>query len=1320
MQRRKFLQQGLAGAAGLMMAPLLSRADWLASRNAVAVAHTELEKFFLNPPDDARPWCFYMWMNGNITKKGITADLEAMKRMGIGGAICFNSAVGIPRGSVDYASAEWMDATAHAIQEAQRLGLVLAIHNSPGYSGCGGPWVTPEMSMQQLVWTETTITGASKKPIKLAAPYKKHGFYRDAFVIAYPATGSEKLASSNRIKSILLNGDAVDPNVLMDGSPETKIRLEATAEKPVHLLFEFFRPFEAKAITILRKPEVPHDLFDGPRDHQPLFTLESSTDNINFSPVCTLNMPALREMDTPGAASFNAVTAKYFRLTARSPTWISNVEFHASPRLPGWPGKLNYTGGSWAGGELKYQADECIDPDLVIDISDQMDASGNLRWNVPKGAWTILRIGHTTTGEEPAAHPDSGKGLEIDKLRKDALELHFDEFLDKLIDRVKPQIGSSFKGITVDSWEAGKQNWTAAFPDLFKEKRNYSLNKFIPALTGRIVGSTDQTERFLWDFRKTHADLLSENFYGHYHALCRERGLEFYAEPYGDGTFDSLQVAEHLDITMSEFWTRYIYGSDVTSKQAASAAHVYGKKIVAAEAFTAMPATSKWTDYPYSLKAEGDYFFSLGVNRLVFHTFVHQPFFSAKPGMTMGPFGAHFDRNNTWTEQAYGWTGYLQRAQFLLQQGLFVADVCYFKGDEPSSGVPDIYQFLPTGYAGDVINADGLGRLEIKDGLISLPLGMQYKVCILAKNEAVLPSTLTKIKKLVAQGMTLLVSAKPSRTLGQGSDKQIQDIAGEFYGELDGKNVRDVTFGKGKIIWDENFVEVFKKLNIEPDFSCQAENPDATIHYIHKKLPEMEYYFITNHRRRAERVNCSFRTGRPQVEIWNAETGEITPVLVRESRNGRTYITLDLDQAQAVFVVFRGKNVSTTIDKITRDGIAIYNAKQDQKPDLVNLSGITNNFSISFWIKPDSFAHANKSMVFHPGEGETLFGKGHSSVGFGAGQNGLFVYERTRGIAKMVLSASRPIEGWTYICLVYQDSCPWLYINGKFAKKGVPSLFTVHPGLNSPSAVSQFASYFEGNYTQPLLVPSVIPPVDIESGFKKGLPELMAPDRVDLLAEMDGRKKVRFWKNGKYIFYQDNAVKKTFEVSACKAIPLINPWQVCLDQDKKIILNETRSLHLHKDFDVRHFSGTANYQSEIELNGILPAQRQSFFLDLGRVEVLAEVKVNGISVGQVWKEPYRINVGKELVNGKNKIEIMVTTLWPNRLIGDEYLPEENVYSGHGFIEKLPSWFTENSPKPGKRKTFSVWKNINRADPLLESGLLGPVKILVTTDNPFDI
>jgi len=1312
MQRRKFLKHTLITSAGIVAAPFLSRAGWFTSGGA-GISTAEIEKYFVDAPDVARPWVFWQWMNGHITQEGITLDLEAMKRMGIGGAICFNSFAGIVRGPVDYASEEWINANAHMAKEANRLGLEIAIHNSPGYSGCGGPWITPEMSMQQLVWTETLIKSGEKSDLLLKQPYAKDEYYRDAFVIAYPALAAEQVLMKDVLKSISFNGKPVDERLLTDGNPASKIRLELAGDKKGTVIFEFSAPFEARAVSILRKPEIPQDLFDGPRDHPPVFLIESSSDQERWNPVGTLSMPALREMDTPGALSFAAVKAKYFRLTASSATWISEVVFHSGPRLGGWPGKTNYTGGNSIGTTPVLTAKELIDPATIVDLSDQMDSNGQLHWKAPAGNWMILRIGHTTTGEEPAAHPDSGKGLEVDKLSKDALNLHFKAFLDPLLLKVKPFIGKGFKAITVDSWEAGKQNWTAAFPQEFKKLRKYEINPWIPALTGRIIGSADDTERFLWDVRKTHADLLSENFYGHFQQLCKERGLEFYAEPYGDGTFDSLQVAQHLDITMSEFWTRYIYGSDVTSKQAASAAHVYGKKIVAAEAFTAMPATSKWTDYPYSLKAEGDYFFTLGVNRLVFHTFVHQPYTTAKPGMTMGPFGMHMDRNNSWAEEAYGWTNYLKRSQYLLQQGITVADICYFKGDHPASGIPDIYQFMPAGHVGDVIGPDAFSRFKIKDNLIVLPDGMTYKVCMLAELKQILPQTINKIKELVEEGMVLIVSNQPSQSYDlRSANEEVQKALAELYGNLDGHTVTVKQFGKGRVIWESSLKAAFSSLGITPDFICHHKNPDAAIHYTHKKLADMEYYFISNHRRREEQISCSFKVTGLQPEIWNAETGEVYTVAIFENAEGRTLISLTMEAAGALFIVFRKKGESR-LSSVSKNGIQVL-PYPDGWPLAEDVT-LKNNFTISLWVKPDTFAHGGRSMLFHPPEGEVIYGAGHAAAGLGAGQNGVFVYERTKGMAKEVLASDGPLSGWSHLVLVYQAGEPFIYVNGQLTAQCQGSGKTIHPGLNTPANVAQFSSYFEGDNTSPQLFDTALTAERIKIIYDEGLPAPELPEGITLKQLASGKIAVTIWSNGKYILKDQLGKPLTLTVDNCALKTISSAWKLRFPAESGIqpalVLPELISLRLHPDFDVQHFSGTVSYLNQLVLSKKDLEEGKRLFLDLGRVEVIALIRVNGKELGQLWKAPFRIDITDAVRAGENDLEISVTTLWPNRLIGDEHLPAENEYSEHGFIEKFPDWYVKNQPKPGKRKTFAVWKNFRSTDPLLESGLLGPVRLI---------
>lgn len=1318
MKRRTFFKNLTLGSAGIILMPGIVKCALPNSSILSEVDWEVMEKLFLNPPDSSKPWVFWQWMNGNITKEGITLDLEAMKHMGIGGAICFNCAVGIPRGPVDYASETWMDATEHAVKEAERLGLQISLHNSPGYSGSGGPWVTPEMSMQQLVWTETQIKNQQSIHIKLPKPHARMGFYQDAFVLVYPSLSVETGLMGKKLVRFVANEKEIEKEILLDGNSETKIRLEAIPGKPSTLLMEFAEPFESRSITIIRKAEIPHDKFDGPNDHPPRFDLETSDNGKDFVKIASINCPELRKMDTPAMQNFEMAKAKYYRLVTSDPTWISGIELHSGPRLAGWPGKTGCTHGDYKGNSTEVNDQLLIAPGSVTDLTLSMDESGTLKWEAPHtGNWTIVRFGHTTTGEENMAHPDAGRGLEIDKFRKEALDFHFEKFSMPVVNRLHNYKGKSFIGFTSDSWEAGKQNWSVNFPDEFEKRRNYKLMPWLLAMTGRIVGSTDETERFLWDIRKTQAELLSDNYYGHWQEWSHQQGLQYFAEPYGDGNFDSLEIGQHLDVPMAEFWTRYLYGSDNTSKQAASTAHVYGKQVVAAESFTGMPSTSKWTDYPYSLKAEGDWFYTLGVNRLVFHTFVHQPYTTGFPGMMMGPFGTHFDRNNTWTEHAYGWINYLQRSQYLLQQGLTVADVCYFKGDEPESGVPDIYPMMPDGITGDVVGRDALfNRFSIRDRKIVLPDGMSYRLCLLENIQAIMPETLKRLKELVEQGMILVVSSKPEKSIGlSGTDGEVKRLAEQLYSTLDGVVTKQVQVGKGKLFWGTPLEEVLKQISVTPDFLFSGENQDAAIHYTHKIIGDGEFYFVANHRRRKEKIVCSFRVGNLQPELWNSETGEISVSPCFQSVDGRVQLPLELTPAGSAFIIFRKRDEKGVLQQVSKDGRIFVAAQAFEKPFAAKFADVQNNFSISLWAKPDTFAHDGHSILFHPSEGELVYGTGHSVCGLGAGQNGVFVYERTRGKARNVLAFNGSLEGWTYLVLTYQKGVPVLFVNGKKAVEGKASGNIVHPGLETLASNDQFTSYFEGNYTSPGLHKKVLSTTEIVNTYRQGLPGLQLLSSVILKGEKTGQVRTCFTQNGDYELVWLSGKKENLHIGECQELDLTNSWTVNFPENlgapAQIELPKIQSLMRHSDFDVRHFSGTCIYRKQISLLPEFIVDGRRFFLDLGRVEVIAKVIVNGKEAGMYWKEPFVADITELVQQGENDIQVEVTNLWANRLIGDEQLPVENEYSKDRFIVKLPEWYANNQPKPGKRISFAVWHNLEKTDPLLESGLLGPVKLI---------
>ncbi len=317
--------------------------------------------------------------------------------------------------------------------------------------------------------------------------------------------------------------------------------------------------------------------------------------------------------------------------------------------------------------------------------------------------------------------------------------------------------------------------------------------------------------------------------------------------------------------------------------------------------------------------------FTAGINRLVFHTTVHQPYTTGLPGMTMGPFGTHFDRNSTWNRQASGWTSYITRTQYLLQQGLFVADICYFKGENPSSGIPDIRAMLPSGYAADVANRDViLNRMTIKEGRILLPDGMNYSLLALPQLNNISLALLQKIRDLVSKGMTLVVQNKPDASTGLVStDAEVKALADELWGDLDGVKVTERNYGKGRIFWTKSVAEIPNRLQIKADFEFSAGKHDAAVRYIHKRIGDAEVYFVANSLRWDEQLVCTFRLDGKQPEIWDPETGEISRAALYEFTDGRIRVPLHLDPAGSVFVVFRKLAEAPPYLSVSRDGVKL-------------------------------------------------------------------------------------------------------------------------------------------------------------------------------------------------------------------------------------------------------------------------------------------------------------------------------------------------------------------------------------------------------------
>jgi hypothetical protein len=1339
MKRRTFVKSCATGALVIIVD----------KRRATHAADTKaLEEAFRRPPLSARPHTWWHWMNGNVSADGITRDLEAMARVGVGGVQMFDVGTGIPKGPVATLSPEWIRLVQHAASEANRLGLSFTMHNCPGWSSSGGPWVTPDRAMQQLVWSEAFIDGGRRVEVILPKPFAKLNYYRDVMVLAFPSLPDE--GQPIQIARATVGGDAVDAKVLTDWDLAAGVDLVPGQGQRAYLQLEFAEAYQARSVLIhsLNIPGIP----GGGGIPQAPASLEVSDDGVTFRKVADFALVAggAAGPNVPTIASFPAVHAKFFRLAVPQARRISEFQVSGSGRIPDWTFKTNLARRRNQEQTLSADAGPAIDPEKVLDLTPQMDAEGKLSWQAPLGRWTILRIGHTPTGRMQNAPSDTGLGLEIDKFSAEAMEFHFNKYFGDLYEAFRPLAAKGLVGALIDSYEVGMQNWTPTFAEEFQKRRGYDLRKYMPSMTGRVVGSPEITERFLWDLRRAQADVIADNYYGKFAELCRQHGMKSYTEPYGpaNGPFDELQVGALVDEPMGEFWLRQAGAQWGWSlKLTSSIAHVWDKPVVGAESFTGNPAHSKWQEHPYATKAIGDLMYTFGLNRYIFHRYAQQPHPDAVPGMTMGPWGFHFDRTNTWFEKAGPWLQYIARAQHMLRQGKFVADLLYLNGESAPSEMPNsdnptkvpLQPPSPDGHDYDVIHPHALiQRVKIEAGRIVLPDGMMYRLLVLQPTQGITVELVRKLRDLVNQGMWL-VGAPPPYSFGlanaQRNDAELKRIVSELWGD-DSATERAV--GKGRVFRPQSLRAVLDKLQVAPDFQFTSRSPDRDIRYIHRRLETTDIYFVTNHQRRSEEIVASFRVEGKRPEFWDAVTGEITPAVVYDAANGRVRVPIRLEPSGSVFVVFGAPASSRALRSIAKDGQPLVMTTDFAAAPVTPYRDVAINFTISVWIKPEielagggggftqesaqGAVGANASnFVVHPPEGDTLYGEGHSAVGFTAGRDGVVVYERARGLFAPVLSAPQPISGWNHLAVMYRNGAPLLFINGKLIKTGQKTGRTVHPGLGSPDANIRFV-HFEGDSTEPSLIPESLGEERIRQ-LAGAVPDPEAPAAVETASGG-----LLIWQNGEYQLRDDAGRRTPLRVSGVSEPTTISgSWRVTfppkLGAPAEVTLPRLISLHQHDEAGVRYFSGTATYHKTFAAPRSATANGRRVFLDLGRVEVLAEVLVNGRDFGIVWKPPYRVDVTDALRAGDNSLEVRVTNLWPNRLIGDEQLPEEYAFGpanppagGGGFfvnaIREIPKWFVGGRAKPeGQRITFTTWRHWRKDSPLLASGLLGPVRVL---------
>ncbi len=582
------------------------------------------------------------------------------------------------------------------------------------------------------------------------------------------------------------------------------------------------------------------------------------------------------------------------------------------------------------------------DVDSVVDLSDRLDENGRLAWDVPAGTWTVLRFVCTNTGQALALPSPKSQGLAIDHFSADATRMHFEFFIDKLQQELGDLTKTALTTLYLCSYELRGAAWTPDFLQQFERRRGYDMTRYLPVLAGTVIQSKKVSDRFLHDYRKTQGDLLVDAFYRTAREVCRSRGLLLCAEAGGPGPplhqvpVDALKAQGAVDIARGEFWTDEHY---FVVKETACAAHVYGKRIVDQEAFTSW---AHWQYGPFDLKPLADRALCDGANLFTFHMSPHSPPEAGLPGWVYHA-GTHINPNLVWWPKAGPFVDYLARCSHLLQQGLFVGDVCYYYGDEGFNFVPpkQVDPSLGFGYDYDVVNPEViLTRMKAAGGRLVLPDGMNYEILVLPDDDAIDLEVLRKLEELVRAGATV-VGRKPVLATGLAgypqSDAEVHDIAERMWGPCDGETVTEHACGAGKVIWGPSPREILEARGVGPDFRCFGRHQETALDYLHRRDGETDIYFVRNKNERWAEADCVFRVAGKAPELWMPDAGQIRKQLVYRAVEGGTQVPIRLGPHGSVFVVFREKAPSEHLTSVRPDRISMFPALPSETPEMAEV-----------------------------------------------------------------------------------------------------------------------------------------------------------------------------------------------------------------------------------------------------------------------------------------------------------------------------------------------------------------------------------------------
>lgn len=893
--------------------------------NMLPEIYFQLQKDFVTPHDTNTVWCYYYWINDDISIEGVTRDMEAMKEFGIGTVLIGNINPDLTDGRVPLFSDEWWDISVHAVVEGHRLGIDVGFFNCPGWSQSGGPWISHEEAMRYLVYSESEVKGPNEVSLQLEKPELKtrisnHGQfmpdpneYQDTHVLAFKTIQAESIRIDDKNASISCIPFVDGCMNLIDGNTSTETLFDSRHSSEYTISIEADDHITARSILFHPAKSIfkcQIDVFANDGGGMKLLrTIDYDRSNTRVNVGPDTHGPAAFSLPHTTANSFQLVVSNIARNTPVGGfadiviTEAAVLEEYVEKTL----GKMHPTPLPAHDSYLWEQQSHIINNDLIVDevydITEFMDVNGKLTWDVPAGSWTILRIGMTPTGTKNHPAAPQGTGYEVDKASAELAKYHFKQFLGEIIRRIPEESLPALKYVVADSYEMGPQNWTDNFDSRFKDKFGYDPLRFLPAFSGRIVGSVEETERFLWDLRRAIADDIAYEYVGGLRQISNEYGLKLWLENYGHWGFPSefLMYGGQSDLVSGEYWNEGSLGN-IECKSASSAANIYGKPFVSAEAWTA--AQLAYKRHPAMLKRRGDWSLTEGINHHVLHLYIHQPDNERVPGVNAW-FSTEFNRHNTWFKQGKYWIDYLRRCQHLLQQGHYSADVCYFIGEDAPKMTGTQDPALPAGYSYDYINAEVIiDNMYVENGRLMLPHGMSYSLMVLPKSKGMRPEVLRKIEELVKQGAAVLGPSpehSPSLQGYPGSDQLVSEIADRMWVD-DYKNDKLVhTYGNGYVMDGLEIQEALDILNIPPDVVLNAHVP---VLWTHRTLPGMEIYFLTNQGEQQIQFKPSFRVNNMKPQLWDAVTGEIRSLNDFTVLDDHIEVPLTMESHQSWFVVF--------------------------------------------------------------------------------------------------------------------------------------------------------------------------------------------------------------------------------------------------------------------------------------------------------------------------------------------------------------------------------------------------------------------------------